>query len=260
MIVRPFRGRLLVVRQTDHMTVSGRLADAWGNARFARPEPFGPLAVAAAGHDVGWAAWEAAPKVDPTTRRPYQFTDMPVEEHLTFYQRGVTTVAEADAHAGLLVNLHCQGFHNQRFGTTPEMAMRQASHTEAAALRRALVGLQAQQRTLGRRVRVEAAVIWAQYELLQVFDRLSLYLCMPPLKRTQLGPVPAEVGGGTIMLDLSPDGDAVGVAPWPFRDAEVAAGVVGRLIADRAYTGDDDLRCELAGAEQVELNYTLHPR
>src|SRR5687768_15716681 len=106
MIVRPSNGRLLVVRQTDHMVVSGRLADAWGNDRFTRPEPFDPLAVAAAEHDVGWADWEAAPKVDPATKRPYQFTDMPVEEHLAFYQRGVSTVAANDAHAGLLVNLH----------------------------------------------------------------------------------------------------------------------------------------------------------
>ena len=63
MIVRPFRGRLLIVRQTDHMALSGQLADAWGNDHFARPEPFAPLAVAAAEHDAGWAGWEAAPRL-----------------------------------------------------------------------------------------------------------------------------------------------------------------------------------------------------
>jgi hypothetical protein len=257
MIVRPFRGRLLVVRQTDHMTVSGRLADAWGNNRFARPEPFGPLVLAAAEHDVGWAEWEVAPKVDPATKRPYQFTDMPVEEHLAFYQRGVSTVAATDVHAGLLVNLHCQGFHNQRFGTTPEMATRAVSHTESAALRRALAGLQAQQRDLGRRVRVESAVLWAQYELLQVFDRLSLYLCMPPLTEPRLGPVPVGVAGGMKTLELTPGGDMIGVAPWPFREEAVTVEIVGRLIADRDYVDDDDLRRELAGAETIMLDYRL---
>src|SRR3954453_21605891 len=138
MIVRPFQGRRLCVRQTDHMALSGRLAEAWGNDRFARPEPFGPLAVAAAEHDAGWADWEAAPRVDPATRRPYQFTDMPVEEHLAFYQRGVNAVAATDDHAGLLVNLHCQGLYNQRFGWAPEMTMRRLAPDQEAAVRRAI--------------------------------------------------------------------------------------------------------------------------
>ena len=150
MIVRPDRGRLLLVRQTDHMALTGRLAEAWGNDRSARPEPFGPLIVAAAEHDAGWADWEAAPRVDPATWRPYQFTDLPVEEHLAFYQYGVNAVAAKDVHAGLLVNLHCQGLYNQRFGSAPEMTMSQHTPEQEAAIRRAIVALQAQERELGR--------------------------------------------------------------------------------------------------------------
>ena len=138
MIVREYQGKLLLVRQTDHMTLSGQLAEVWGNDRFARPVPFGPLVVAAAEHDAGWAAWESAPKVDPATRRPYQFTDLPVEEHLALYREGVNAVAARGAHAGLLVNLHCQGLYNQRFGTTPEMTMRRLAPEQADAVRRAL--------------------------------------------------------------------------------------------------------------------------
>src|SRR5262245_39864233 len=103
MIVRESEGKLLLVRQTDHMALSGQLAAAWGNERFARPVPFGPLVVAAAEHDTGWARWEAAPTVDPSTKRPYQFYDLPVELHLTLYREGVDAVAAKDAHAGLLV-------------------------------------------------------------------------------------------------------------------------------------------------------------
>src|SRR5262245_15660627 len=135
MIVRTFRGKLLLVRQTDHMALSGQLAEAWGNDRFARPEPFAPLHLAAAEPDIGWAGWEAAPKVDPATKRPYQFSDVPVEEHLAFYQQGVDAVAARGAHAGLLVNLHCQGFHNRRFGTAPEMVMKQHPPAQESALR-----------------------------------------------------------------------------------------------------------------------------
>src|SRR5439155_781591 len=127
---------------------------------------------------------------DPATQRPYQFTDVPVREHLAFYRRGIDDLAARDTHAGLLANLHCQGFHNQRFGTMPEAVMRPHPPEEEVAVKRFLIGLQTQQRELGRRINVDTPTLWAQYELLQFFDRLSLYLCMPPPKPTQLGPVP----------------------------------------------------------------------
>jgi hypothetical protein len=78
MIVRTSEGKLLLVRQTDHMVLAGQLADAWGNDRFARPVPFGPLALAAYEHDIGWAEWESAPQIDPATKLPYQFFELPI--------------------------------------------------------------------------------------------------------------------------------------------------------------------------------------
>jgi hypothetical protein len=258
MIVRTDQRMLLLVRQTDHMVLAGQLADAWGNDRFARPVPFGPLARAAYEHDVGWAGWEAAPRVDPATRRPYQFTDLPVEEHLAFYRQGVNAVAAKDDHAGLLVNLHCQGFHNQRFGTTPEMTLRRLPADQEAAVRRSLAALQAQQRELGRRARVDEPTLWTQYELLQIYDRLSLYLCMPPQREAAIGPAPAGVGGESVTLALRPGGgNEVVVVPWPFRERSLVLGVAARRIPHRDYTSDDDLRQTLAAADAVTLTYAL---
>jgi hypothetical protein len=249
MIVRPFHGRLLVVRQTDHMALSGQLAAAWGNDRFPRPEPFAPLVVATAEHDAGWAEWEAAPKADPATRRPFQFTDLPVEEHLAFYQRGVNDVAAKDAHAGLLVNLHCQGLYNQRFGSAPEMTMRRFGPAQEAAIRQAIAALQRQERELGRQVRIDLPTLWEQYDLLQVFDLFSLMLCTPPVTERRTGPVTLRPAGA----------DEVTIEPWPFREPAVPVSVPGRLIADCDYGDDDELRRELAGAEGVTLGYTFRP-
>src|SRR5262249_10296212 len=218
MIVRTYHGKLLLIRQTDHMVLAGQLADIWGNKCFARSEPFAPLARAAYEHDTGCARWEAAPKVDRDTRRPYQFTDLPVEEHLAFYREGVDRVAAADAHAGLLVNLHCQGLYNQRFGTTPAMTPRRPPAEQETAVRQFLTALQAQRCELGLRVPIDEPALWTQYMLLQIYDRLSLYLCMPQ-RAADLGPVPTSAGGAAVTLALRPTGgEEVAVAPWPFRD------------------------------------------
>jgi hypothetical protein len=258
MIVTAQDGLLLVVRQTDHQVLAGLLADAWGNDQFARPEPFAPLVRAAYEHDNGWHAWEQAPKVDPATHRPYQFTDVPLEEHLAFYSQGIEELAGRDVHAGLLVNLHCQGFHNQRFGTMPEAVMNPHPPEREAALKRFMIGLQTQKRELGRRLSVDTATLWAQYELLQFFDRLSLYLCMPPPRPRQIGPVPVATGGELLSLRLSPAGGGiVRVETWPFLSASVAVRVPARKIPNRPYVSDDDLRLELARAESEFVTHTL---
>ena len=85
MIVQPHNGQLLSIRQTDHAALAGLFAEHWDNADFARPSPRHPLIAAAVHHDDGWLLWEAVPRIDPTTRRPYQFTAMPIADHVGFY-------------------------------------------------------------------------------------------------------------------------------------------------------------------------------
>ena len=92
---------------------------------------------AAARHDDGCKVWEAAPRVDPRTRRPYQFTDLPAGEHLSFYRQGIADVLKRDPYAGLLVSMHLSGLHQRRFGTESRPTPRPAGPSQdAAALRR----------------------------------------------------------------------------------------------------------------------------
>ena len=93
MIVRQDGDRLILILQTDHAAISGWLAEHWGNDAFDRPDPFDSVVYAAARHDDGWIPWEKAPKVDPETRLPYQFTDLPIDEHWGFYSTGLAELA-----------------------------------------------------------------------------------------------------------------------------------------------------------------------
>src|SRR5438477_7062690 len=96
MIVQRRGGDLLLIRQTDHAALSGELAEHWGGSAFAPPEPRGSGLLAAARHDDGWREWEAAPRVNPSTRRPYNFFELPVREHIPFYLRGIEELVRDD--------------------------------------------------------------------------------------------------------------------------------------------------------------------
>lgn len=106
MIVREEEKAIVLIGQPDHARICGVMARAWGREPFARVEPLEPVALAAAEHDNGWADWEAAPRLNPETGRPYTYSDIPIEPHLEIYRRGIARMVERDPYAGLLVSLH----------------------------------------------------------------------------------------------------------------------------------------------------------
>jgi hypothetical protein len=266
MIVQPRDGQLLLIRQTDHAALAGVLAEHWGNAEFATPDPRQPLLVAARHHDDGWLVWEKEPRLDPATRRPCQFTAMPIREHVAFYRAGIEQVLALDAYAGLLTVMHLAGLYQMRFGTDRQMPARSLTGEEERTQRRFLEELHLQQETLIRQLPdqgipqawLEERRLWCDYKLLQVFDRLSLYFCMAPPRSAALDPVPLDYEGGETALTLTPLTErTVAVTPYPFDQSPLPLSLRARVVPDRDYAGDEDFRAIFAAAPVVELRFEI---
>jgi hypothetical protein len=266
MIVQPRGSELLLIRQTDHAAVSGELAEHWGNAEFAPLEPRDSVVRAAAHHDDGWRAWEAAPRVGPRTQRPYQFTDLPLAEHAAFYLTGVDGVAAEDAYAGLLVCLHLSGLYQRRFGIDPGIQVKPLSAEDDQIRSEVIEQLATRQQALRQRLAatavparlLEEGQVWANYKLLQLFDRLSLYFCTRPPRPMTLQPAPVDAHGRDTELTLEPlGGTAVRLTPWPFDVASLPVRVRASVVPDRPYRDDADFRAAFAAAPPVELQFEL---
>lgn len=162
MIVQPGDGQLLLIRQTDHAALAGVFAEHWGNTDFALPSPRDAVLAAAVHHDDGWLLWEVAPRLDPSTRRPYQFTAMPLAEHVGFYRAGIERVFALSPYAGLLTLMHLSGLYQMRFGTDRHMQPKALSNDEEHLRQQFLGELQQQQETLrgNCRSRVYRLVGW----------------------------------------------------------------------------------------------------
>jgi hypothetical protein len=269
MIVQRRGGDLLLIRQTDHAALSGVLAEHWGDGVFARPEPRGSVLLAAARHDDGWREWEAVPKVNPATRRPYNFTEMPVGEHFPFYLRGIDGVTRDDPYAGLLVSMHLSGLYRKRYGLDPGMGLERFPPDVRPVVEGYLRRLDEQQRQLREQLRrdgrvpaeaVEELAVWTNYRLLQVYDLFSLYFCVAPPREYTLRHVPVNTSRPDTELGLHPAGDnALTVDPYPFDEAPLGVAVAARVVSDRDYRDDDDLRGALAGAPVTTLSFEMRP-
>ena len=70
MLLRDEGDGVIAIGQASHAWISGQLARAWGNDRFAAPEPREEVCLAAEQHDVGMAEWDLRPSLNPDTGRP----------------------------------------------------------------------------------------------------------------------------------------------------------------------------------------------
>jgi hypothetical protein len=268
------------ITQNDHARLSGQFADHWGNDQFDDPDPKHAVVVAADYHDVGWTEYDLRPRwVDGG---PRNFLQSPRDRWIEFYEEGIDTVAEIDAYAGLLASMHGAGVRRQRYGTQPSMPDREHDYSsfvaeQEALQRRLLADLQTSERygdsvtdddaavleSIHEHGRFDGAVsdsgVWYNYALLQLFDRLSLYLCRnDELESTTLGPVPVayDVGATRVRLDPASD-DRIRLDPYPFDDAPLTVSVDGRRVPKGAFETEAELVAAYFQAGRERFEFTL---
>jgi hypothetical protein len=234
MIVRDLGDSWHIVLQTDHADLSAAFARAW-------EQPLPPsLVVAAERHDDGWAVWEQAPRVDDDGK-PVNFLDVDIRSHLAFYRAGIAAITEQDPDAGLLVSMHGAGIYRQRYGLDPALGLARAEAAKdevdafvaeqeekfspSASLLRFGPGTPASRAPLPSASKFggDPDDYWAAYELLQLFDRLSLYFCMRDLDAGEA----AEIQG----YRLEPVGPwRVRLEPYPFAEREAHFSLIRRIL------------------------------
>ncbi len=251
MIVRLDDATAEVVMQVDHAVVSGELAAAWSGPPSL--EPRASMITAARLHDIGWRHWEDEPRLNPDTGKPANFLDVVIDEHLRLYRLGIEEVAAVDPYAGMLVAMHAAGIYTGRYGTQPALKLSRAPDVQAlvdAFVAEQEARYEAQRDGLD----VSEDELWRNYVLLQVFDRLSLRLCLGD--PAGMGPLEIALPEGRV-LRVERDGDNVErLDPWPFSLDELTLTVPTRTIT---LDGLDDVAAALHAAPVDQRPTTLQP-
>lgn len=269
MIVRKHDGQLILIRQLDHSALSGEFTRHWGNEHFERPEPLDAVVLASARHDEGWREPDDEPYFDSAQRGPLHFRDITVPEHVVLYAKGIDRIIALHAYAGLLVSMHGAGFYERRYGTFP-VKMSKLSEDVRAVAQEFVAEQEAIQAALKRRIwdpmkrRSEfERRVWTQYELLQIWDRLSLFVCLNDLSgpaEDRLGPMPMSADGSVTDLHVRTGGDGViALDPYPFDVAALEARVPARAIPDRTYETAGDLRTALLDVRDASIRCRFVP-
>jgi hypothetical protein len=250
MIVHPVGDTAEIVMQVDHSSVAGMLASLWPGL-----EPRESVLTAATLHDIGWRSWEVSPRLDPESGRPQNFLRVDVGLHLAFYEAGIGEVTAVDPYAGMLVGKHLAGIYRQRYGT--QAALKLSRAPEAQALVDDFVGrIEARFGALQRELGVPDDEFWRNYVLLQVFDRLSLWLCKGDPAGTGSMRI-ALPGGGELALEPTPGGCALD--PWPLEGRHAEISVPVRVVPLTGYANDAECAAQILAAPIEQRVYALDP-
>lgn len=272
---------LVLVDQNEHGRLAGEFTLRWGNSDFDAPTRRENVQLGTARHDDGWREADDEPLFNSEAQRPLHFLEIPLEDHMPLYQRGVDRIYEEDAYAGLLVSMHWTGLYRNRWGMQEGGVGIKPTTTPLDEIREKHVAEEEQRWADTKKSLIKSSIrsdfeasLWYHYDLLQVWDLFSLYAALGdinpadtpavPLASTLMsidqnpGPrmiqlAPSAVGGRRTDLTLTPvKPGVVTVDPFPF-DNEVVATLAARSIPDRAYRDQADLDTALAAAEKVEL-------
>lgn len=290
MIVKKHGDELLLMRQTDHAELAGRIARMWGNRHFDSPSAKEESYLATERHDDGWAEPDATPLLNEQTRRPLHFRDIPIEDHVPLYRRGVLSVAESDPYAGLLVGMHWAGLYQGRWGMQSRKGGLKGRSAEAEDIQDAVV-LEEEERwaRVKRRLIAEAdrrsrweSHLWHSYELLQVWDLMSLFVCMAPHDTDVRGakaaqrsvglsldslqqpaaerviPSPTLLGEdlANLVLKVKEPG-VVTIDPYPFAEPEFSLALQAIAVPDQDYASPADVVRAWENATPREVGVTF---
>jgi hypothetical protein len=234
---------IVMITQNDHALVSGLFAAHWGNEKFEKPRPYASLVRAAMFHDRGWIRYETGPQLNPDTGKTPNYREVPNDRaQLQAFEWAGDWLSSIDAYAGLMIAKHRTGLWQGRYGaiTHPPAVKRGKLSPDIEAF---IVRSEAQQKTAGAELDAEELAI--NYNLLQVWDMMSLYICSTEvLKPDRIEPVPVTYSSAPgVGVTLTPqDAKTIAVDPYPFDRPSLTTNVVFRRLTQAKFEDSAELQ------------------
>ncbi|MCD8510506.1 MAG: DUF3891 family protein [Bacillus sp. (in: Bacteria)] len=164
MIVIESSGGFRLIEQHEHAIISGFLAEAWRDDLFIGKNRRHEVELAIKNHDACWQRLDKNPILNAKKGRPVSFIDFPLEEKIDAYRSGVDEMLEQNDYAAFLISLHYTSFFRGKLDDENGQRFKDQEQTR--------------QKQLRQKLDVNGEDVQFHFDLLQLCDNLSLYLCM----------------------------------------------------------------------------------
>jgi Protein of unknown function (DUF3891) len=241
----------LAITMDEHTALAGQFAAAFGNADFEPVEPRELMLYVISQHDKGWAAFDAAPKIDPRTGLPYNLVDTPAEYITRTSAASPDFHEKHDPYAALISSMHSWGLYNGRYGTSDKVLINTIPAEQRHLAERMLEGeLERQARLKAELAADPEAAAWLDdkhlfqnYRQLQFFDTFALYFNRDhegSRKEATFPHVPMSAERDTTISVRPLEPGVYAVSPYPFREDNAEFAFSGRYVKPLPMGSDGD--------------------
>ena len=252
-------GSIVMITQNDHAQLSGLFASHWGNAKFEKPRPYASMVRAAMYHDRGWIRYETSPQLNPETGKTPNYREVPNDAaQLEAFQWAGDWRGTIDPYAGLMIAKHRTGLWQGRYGviTYPPAIQRGTLPPDIQAF---IANSEAKQKAASNGI--DAKEFATNYNLLQVWDMMSLYICSTEtLKDDKIEPVPLAYSGTSAGMTLTPrEPKTIALDPYPFDVPELTTSMIFRRLKQNKFRDTAELQSVYFGTAPQIMSFRLIP-
>jgi len=251
-------GSLILIAQTDHAKLSGQCAAHWGNDSFARPKPYEAVVRAAMFHDSGWYDYEASPSIAAETGRPLNFLQVAWgKPQRRAFEWAIDWMTRIDPYSGLLVSKHRTGLQRGRYDKVahPKFFNAQNLPEDNEDFLARNEAAQAEEMR-----KYDPTEFWTNYQLLQAFDLMSLFLCNKDVVDDYIEPVATSYDSKSppVRLALKTlEENMIEVDPYPFDQRLLHVQLLRRQLARNTFTDQAAFREAYFKAKPEAVEFTL---
>ncbi|MBU9721402.1 MULTISPECIES: DUF3891 family protein [Bacillaceae] len=164
MIVRETDSEYIFIKQHDHAVISGKLSKAWKDTYFIGHNFRNSVNYAIAHHDRCWQELDNnKPLILEEGKIPASFIEYPLEEKINAYSIGVNWMENQDPYAALLISKHYASFFSGKLDPQGKVFKSEEERRQGYLL---------------QDTRIKKEHLKFHFDLLQLCDNLSLYICM----------------------------------------------------------------------------------
>jgi Protein of unknown function (DUF3891) len=236
-------GTIVMINQTDHAHVSGLFAAHWGNETFEVPRPYESVVRGATYHDLGWIRYETSPQLNPETGKTPTFAEVRKDKQmLDAFEWAGDWLSSIDPYAGLMLAKHRTGLWQDRYGVITHPPMGQRGPLPPAIVE-FIARSEAKQKCAAEHLDADEPV--TNYNLLQVWDLMSLYICTTEvIKPDVIDPVPLgySQAKAVLMAPTPLQENTIALSPYPFDQQSLTANLVMRRLPQSKFKDSAEFR------------------
>jgi Protein of unknown function (DUF3891) len=266
MIISKQDGQLVLVRQDEHAIQMGTVSRLWGNENFQKLANHESVSLGIEKHDAGWKQPDDEVLFNEGTKRPTNFLEVNLPEHVRFYEIGYRNTLKQDQYAGMMLGMHWIGLYTSRFGYDPTFTykvsddLRGFMNDTIKTIQKEWVDIKQQYWAAQHKRSEFEDIIWMQYEYFQVMDRLGLFMGLNnPKEKNQvtLGPVRMTRESEPVHLTVKSKGNGeILIHPFPFAD-EFDTSVPAKRIEDRNYESHQEAKEIIEVTEKEDIQWRI---